>query len=500
MFLNTSYNKTTKFQIEYIENQYTINQQFKKNVMKKLLLVVAAFMLAANSFALVKDTAVYASTSLYTFENLWIQSRVSPFSNYPLDGYGLSTASCRGMAGKDGKVLVCRREAAGTLIEKYMNKSNILVYDAITGNLDKIILVPDSLFHQKDAVGDTLRAIGYPSNDIQVDAAGNVVLMSMTTNLGTTPFVVAALKVDLVAGTITQAKRIFNKAYVDLAGVRFDAFNVFGNMFGNGYFMAAVAGTTAGIGDMVIRWNVVNGIANETFVPIQIKKYVPSKTAKFNDTAPRVKPISETLFYLDGFQSYATLYDMDGNIVDSIAAKNYPGSPGLNGVDEFAIGNRNFIVYSNTNTATSPFTTWAVGELGAGMSLVNMEKLYVFPKAGMGITSNPVRTAVTYIDVVGNSAFIYVYAFANGLAAYKLTLNPTGLDNHEMSSVSISLHGNQIRISEEVMLAEIYTVAGQKITSTKNVSTLNAPNAKGVYVVTVVDKNGAKKIQKVAVN
>jgi len=322
----------------------------------------------------------------------------------------------------------------------------------------------------------------------------------MTTNLGVSPFVVAALKVDLVAGTVTQAKRIFNKAYVDLAGVRFDAFNVFGDMFGNGYFMAAVAGTTAGIGDMVIRWNVLNGMADENFVPIQIKKYVPSKTAKFNDTAPRVKPISETLFYLDGFQSYATLYDMDGNLVDSIAAKNYPGSPGLNGVDEFVIGNRNFIVYSNTNTATSPFTTWAVGELGAGMSLVNMEKLYVFPKGGMGNTSNPVRTAVTYIDVVGSSAYIYVYAFANGLSAYKLTLKPTGLNDKALSSVSLSLVGNQIRISEEVLSIEVYSVTGQKVATQANVSSIPSPSAKGVYIVKLIDKNGAKKIQKVGVN
>jgi len=469
--------------------------------MKKLLLCTAAILFAVNAFsALVKDTAVYTSTSLYTFENLWIQSRFSPFSNFPADGYGLSTGAARGMAGKDGKILICRREAAGTLLEKYMNKSNILVYDGLTGDLLKTIPVPDSLFHQKDAVGDTLRVIGYPSNDIQVDNAGNIVLMSMTTNLATSPFVVAALKVDLVAGTVTQAKRIFNKAYVDLAGVRFDAFNVFGNMFGNGYFMAAVAGTTAGIGDMVIRWNVVNGITNETFVSIQIKKYVPSKTAKFNDTAPRVKPISETLFYLDGFQSYATLYDMDGNLVDSISAKNYPGSPGLNGVDEFVIGNHNFIVYSNTNTATLPYITWAVGELGAGMSLVNMEKLYVFPKGGMGNTSNPVRTAVTYIDVVGNSAFIYVYGFANGLAAYKLTLKPTGVAEHQMSNVIVSIQENQIRLSEEVAMVQVYSITGQKVASQANVATINAPVSKGIYIVTVIDNNGKKLIQKVSIN
>lgn len=477
--------------------------------MKKLLLCATVLLFAASTASasvnvLVKDTANYAATSLYTFENLWIQSKFSPFSNYPADGYGLSTAQCRGMAGKDGKVLVCRREATGTLIEKYMNKSNILVYDAVTGNLDKIIPVPDSLFHQKDAVGDTLRVIGYPSNDIQVDGSGNIVLMSMTTNLGLTPIVVAALKVDLGAGTVTQAKRILNKAYPETTSgvnvVRFDAFNVYGNMFGNGYIMAPVAGIVAGLGDMVLRWNVVNGKADVNFIPIQIRKYVPGKTAKFNDTAPRVKPISETLFYLDGFQSYATLYDMDGNIVDSIAPKNSPGSAGLNGVDEFAIENHNFIVYSNTNTAVSPFTTWAVGELGPGMSLVNMERLFIFPKGGMGNTSNPVRTAVTYIDVVGKSAFIYVYAYANGLAAYKLTLKPTGLNKNEMSSVSISLNAKQIKISEEVALVEVISITGQKLISAHNVSVIDAPKNTGVYIVNLVDKNGAKKFQKISVN
>lgn len=483
---------------------------FKKTIfMKKLLLFATVLLFAASTASasvnvLVKDTASYAATSLYTFENLWVQMRFGTPVSYPSDGFGLSTASCRGMAGKDGKILICRREAAGTLLEKYMNKSNILVYDAITGNLDKTIPVPDSLFHQKDAVGDTLRVIGYPSNDIQVDANGNVVLMSMTTNLGATPFVVAALKVDLAAGTVTQAKRILNKAYPETTSgtnvVRFDAFNVYGNMFGSGYIMAAVAGTVAGLGDMVLRWNVVNGIADINFIPIQIRKYVPSKSAKFNNTAPRVKPISETLFYLDGFESYATLYDMDGNIVDSISAKNYPGSPGLNGVDEFSIGNHNFIVYSNTNTAVSPYTTWAVGELGPGMSLVNMEKLFVFPKGGMGNTQNSVRTAVTYIDVVGSSAYIYVYAFANGLAAYKLTLKPTALDKNEMSSVSISLNASQIRVSEEVNSIEVVSITGQKLNSAHNVSTIDAPKTSGVYIVNIVDKNGAKKFQKISVN
>jgi hypothetical protein len=191
---------------------------------------------------------------------------------------------------------------------------------------------------------------------------------------------------------------------------------------------------------------------------------------------------------------------MEGNLIDSISKPLFPASPGNNGVDEFVIGSHNFVVYSHANTASAPNSSWAVAELGPGQSLSTMSRLYIFPKGGMGNTSNPVRTAVPYIDVVGNSAYIYVYGFANGLAAYKLTLKPTGLDKNEISNVSISLIGSQIRISDEVALAEIYSTAGQKMTSSKNVSTISAPTAKGVYIVTIVDKNGAKKIQKVAVN
>lgn len=81
-----------------------------------------------------------------------------------------------------------------------------------------------------------------------------------------------------------------------------------------------------------------------------------------------------------------------------------------------------------------------------------------------------------------------------------ITLNGTGIDKHEMSNVYISLNGNQIHISEEVALAEIYSITGQKVASVTNVSSIKAPVVKGIYIVIVVDKASAKKIQKVAVN
>lgn len=468
--------------------------------MKKQLLIVAVLFAAMALQAQVKDPAVYANVQTFKLENLWMQSRNT--SNFPTVGYGLATGSARGMAGKEGKILICRRDAAigGTLINKYITPSVILVYSGTTGDLEKTIAVPDSIFHQKDAVGDTLRAVGYPANDIQVDAAGNIILANMTLNLATTPFIVAALKVNLTAGTVTEVKRVMKATAPLAATARIDAFNVYGNLFGTGYFMAAISGTTAGLSNFVYRWNVTNGVADaDNYQEIEIKRYVPIAT-KFNDTAPRVKPITETLFYLDGQASYPTLYDMSGTIIDTIASSKYPASPGNNGVDEFVLGGKNFVVYSNANTAVIPNSSWAVAELGVGQSLATMTKLFVFPAGGMGATSNPVRTAVPYIDVVGNDAFIYVYGFANGLAAYKFSIVPAGVNNPNTSKVAINVVNNQIQLSETVATITVFNTTGQKLASAKNVTALSTKFGKGIYLVSVTDLNGDRKVQKVAVN
>lgn len=475
--------------------------------MKKQLLFAIVLFAAMALQAQVKDPATYADVQTYRLENLWIQSRNT--SNFPTTtGYGLSggtaaTADARGMAGKDGKILFCFRDAdvSGTnrTTERYLRRTKILVYSGLTGELEKTIALPDSLFHQKDANSDTVRVIGYPANDIQVDAAGNIVLMGMTTNLGVTPLVVYALKIDLATGTISQVKRLLKEVYPLAATARIDAFNVYGDMFNNGYFMTAISGASAGLSNFVYKWDIQNGVTNTEYKEIEIKRYVPIAT-KFNDTAPRVKPITETLFYLDGQASYPTLYDMSGTVIDTIARPNWPASPGNNGVDEFVLNGKNFVVYSNANTATVPNSSWAVAELGAGQSLSSMSKLFVFPAAGMGNTSNGVRTAVPYIDVIGNVAYIYVYGFNNGLAAYKFSIVPAGVNTPNTSKVTINVVNNTIQLSETVATVTIFNTTGQKLASAKNVATLGAKLGKGVYLVSLTDLNGDSKVQKVAVN
>ena len=56
---------------------------------------------------------------------------------------------------------------------------------------------------------------------------------------------------------------------------------------------------------------------------------------------------------------------------------------------------------------------------------MEMEPLWYFPAKGMGSDQYQGRSAVPYVDVVGNTAHIYLYATNNGYAAYTFTVGET---------------------------------------------------------------------------
>jgi len=474
--------------------------------MKKLLLSAACLFAVDSLFAasLVTDPATYNVGANYTFENVWIQSRTA--GGFPATGGYSATDMSRGMAVIGGKILITKRIPPAVATD--FTVCQVLVYDGATGDLLKTVALPDTMFTVKGTDG-VVSQTGLPANDIQIDDAGNILIANYTPNLYTSPYQIYKIDIDFTAGTVTAAKRILNykepfEGAVAPGTMRIDYFNVFGDVMGNGYLMGSVGGIVVNYGNTVIKWGIVNGVTNDFMDQIIIKEYVPA-SATGNDTGSRVTPLSETLFYLDGQLSYATLYDMDGNYVDGFKnnlttdfAKNM--IPGNNGVDEFMLGDKSFMVFSYRNTTGTPASSWAIAEIDpSGIAPIN--PLTVFPAAGMGSISNGVRTALPRIEVIGDVAYIYVYGCNNGLGAYKFAKSvPNAIDENQASNVTISLKDNKIVVSEEVASVEVYSVTGQKMALVMNVSSIDAPVAKGIYIITIVDKAGAKKVQKVAIN
>lgn len=452
--------------------------------MKKLLLGVATLVLGLNAVnaQLPTDGFTYPVVDGYQVVSLWAQ--MDKLHNKPSQ----ITANTRGMAVYQDKIYVTDRKGDPAI-------GSLLVFDAITG-----------AFEREITLNGEVATAGYACNDIQVDDAGHLIVCSMTTNMSVTPFRVWI--VDPVTGNGTE---ILNYSNVSDLNYRIDAFGVYGDMTQDGYILAGIAKTPDVGGNYVVRWNIVGG----TYVPegdgfakyIEIKNYVPVQDPMTgNGDAPRVTPINDELFYLDGQTSYATMYDMDANVIESFLDESLKSlapesGGGNNGVDEFSYNGDNFVVYVISNTAHGDYPqAWNICKLGDGMTFTGMQKMARVPEAGLGTTSNAVRTALPRIEVKDDGAYIYVFATNGGMAAYKLMVKPVGIGEESAAGgIAISVNGNKITLSETVADIEVYSVAGQKVATKANSNEISVAMGKGLYVVKAIAVDGTQKVQKVII-
>ena len=115
---------------------------------------------------------------------------------------------------------------------------------------------------------------------------------------------------------------------------------------------------------------------------------------------------------------------------------------GLNGIQEFQVGDEYFFVMIATHTPSSPPSAFGLYKFAdEGRSFDGIEPLWYFPNKGMGGASNGVRTAVPTVEVDGNKATIYLYAQNNGYAVYEFIVDEnfvdpgTGFENVETTEI-----------------------------------------------------------------
>lgn len=453
--------------------------------MKKFLLGVITLVFGMTSLNAAtvptKDPATYALANGYALQNMWIMS-LSTFNNPAAD-----LKDARGMAFLNGELLFCSRNGlAGAAVKPF--KPTIEVYDAATGAFKRSLpLDTVTVFRTAPDVWAGL----YPNQDIQVDEGGHVLVGNMTLNAAASNFQVWNINMNDGSGTKVLDCVLEG---ITTGGWRIDAFAVYGNIATNGYLMAAVSGTTAGISDVVLRWDIKNGVVSQQPEYILIQTYYPITTPN-NGTAPRVCPIDEHLFYLDGFNTPAAIYDMSGVLIDSFekAMDLIPKKYGNNGVDEFTINGKNFVIYNYTNNEVEPYHSFSLAELGTGMSFTGMTGYYILPAGGLGNNSNAVRTTLPRINVSpdGKVATIYVYAYNNGLAAYKFGLEAdlsTSIKTVGTGGLTLTTVSQGIVLSE-IANVEVYNLVGQRVLVKPNTDRVDLES--GMYVVKAVSAQGA---------
>lgn len=391
-----------------------------------------------------KDTYAYPQRhGKYNLENQWVISVVE--ENYAANKPG-GTLFVRGMAAKDGIMYFINRET-----------ESIVRVDGATGNmLDPIKITGENLFLVENEDGTWGDGVTLKYNDIKFDSEGNCLISGCITSQNQ-HFMVYV--VDLETGEaelIIDEKLGDNPDYAEIA-CRFDAFGVNGDVYGNACIMAADATGTFNS----YRWLIEDGEVGQGEMISLLIDAESDESLLINSqgelvagwgTAPQIFPQDEygSIFYVDGFNTLPTLIDEGGMLVEdfikcpaSTALWNNPGdttklAQGLNGIQEFQVGDEYFMVMIATHTPSAPPSAFGLYKFAdEARSFDGLEPLWYFPNNGLGSASNVCRTAVPSVEVDGNTATIYLYANDNGYGVYKFIVDPnynpgTGVENVEV--------------------------------------------------------------------
>lgn len=481
----------------------------KKKVLFGLALTCSAILSVATAANPAVDPATYdvrGANNDLTLTSKWLYSNT--LNNYNLAADLIApAATARGMAVKDGKMLFIDR-----------TNKQIVVVNGTTGVRETPIALNSSMFtyvgrNKANTADSTYTAGLWGYQDIKVDNAGNVLVGNIiTSNTGRYQI----WKVDLTTGNGTLVIDQANLAtlFSTATTMRFDAFGVWGDVTSNAVIMAANASAME-----VYKWTITNGVAAEpTMIELDNTTAGTYLTNLANPgSAPQVFPLDDNYFYLDGNATFPTLLDKEGNVIDGFynkpsALKDSVTAPvadpktiwtmnqGHNGIVEFEMSGKYFLLMAASNTAGTPASTFRLFQFAnAAKEFSGLTCLWTFPQAGMGTASNSYRTAVPSVEVNGTTANIYVYTGENGYGMYELKYGVTGLKQTETSSVAISVEDGRIVLTDVVASVDLISLTGQKIKHESNVSFVNAPATKGVYMVQITDNNGLQKTEKVVV-
>ena len=150
---------------------------------------------------------------------------------------------------------------------------------------------------------------------------------------------------------------------------------------------------------------------------------------------------SGELFYIDGFTTAPIMYDVTGTMVDNFEEVDpafWPMDVGANGVCEFQLDGRNFVVYvvaqyTGVDEATmiNKACQVYICELGEGPALGGLQRYWMVPDALGTISDGGTRVQSMNVeygtDDEGNEEVtLFIYKNYNGMAVYKIGPNITG--------------------------------------------------------------------------
>jgi len=459
-----------------------------------------------NQLVTATDPAYYEPrfAGNYTFSNKWIFSKNT--NNYTY-GNELIAASgtARDMAVRNGKMLFIDR-----------GNKQIVIVNGETGLKETPVVLDPTLFTYMGRnvanTADSLYTAGTLTyNNIKVDVSGNVLVGNLIT-ANTQRFQIYKIDMSTGKGSLIIDQANLANLFPLATTLRFDYFGVWGDVNTNAVILAPNSSSSA---MEVYKWVISGGIAS---APTVIRLDNATTGTYFTGIESlggyaHIFPVAADKFYVDGGGTYPTLVNSNGNVIDgfhrqpsalkdsiTVPGISFTMNPGHNGVCEFSLGGKDFLVTSATNTTGIPASTFRLFKFkDVTKSFADIDCLWTFPQNGMGTAANGYRTALPVVVTNGYTAKIYIYCGENGFALYEMNMNPlsTGIEKNETDDTAIIYKNGQVTISKPAKRIEIYSLSGQLVNVTTNNSTLNVPSVSGMYIVkitTTEDKITNKKV------
>ena len=403
--------------------------------MKKLLLFALLMASTVVSTWAVTDGVTYEPVNGISIKNMWIQDRAHTpevWSNQPY-----CNTSARTAVMKDGYIYIARSNANTVIIgTDTLSQSVIYKLDATNGELVKeLALTLDGNIYG----GATLS-----SNTVGMDNFGHLYMAPFSSNLATTQPV---YMVDKETGELTLIDQLDKGDALQ----RCDYIDVMGDITREEAECNIM--TVGASSEYIYRWHADQGGDFEGGFDgdpyLAILDFYPETVTQWG-YAPVTKMVlageddfSGELFYVDGFSSSPILYDVTGTMVDNFEEVDpafWSMDVGANGVCEFTLEGRNFIVfvaaqYTGVDEATMVNKACQVYicELGEGMTLGGMQRYWMVPDELGAVSDGGTRVQSMNVeystDDEGNEVVtLFIFKCYNGMAVYKIGTNVGGED------------------------------------------------------------------------
>lgn len=403
--------------------------------MKKLLLFALLVASTVASAWAVTDGVNYERINGIGIKNMWIQDRAhnaNVWTNRPYCNTSARTAVMH-----DGFIYIARSNANTVILgTDTLSQSVIYKVDATNGDLVKEL--------QLTLDGNIYGGATLSSNTVGVDNFGHLYMAPFTSNLATTQPVYL---VDKETGELTFVAELDKGDALQ----RCDYIDVMGDLTLEEAECNIM--TVGASSEYIYRWHADQGgdweggfdgdpyLAIIDFYPETVTQWGYAPVAKMVLGEDEDNRYSGELFYIDGFSSSPILYDVTGTLVESfeeVDPECLPMDVGANGVCEFTLDGRNFIVYVAAQYTGVDETTMVnkacqvyICELGEGMTMAGMQRYWMVPDE-LGTTSDGGTRVqsmnVEYgVDAEGNEEVtLFIFKCYNGMAVYKIGSNVGG--------------------------------------------------------------------------